>query len=164
MSKIYEPRIFIGTPLAPACGQWVDLPEDDDALEEIRADIAGDCDYIISDKEDLPGIGEHGDLQEINDYARWLVDEKPEPDVIEALSDAGLDLDEIRRKYKDGDYTIVEGYDEWDLAANYLEELGGVENALSPDCIATYFDYEKFGRGLIIDGFHQYNGHWINLY
>jgi antirestriction protein len=159
----YKPRVFIGTPLDGTCGQWVDLPASYEELEQIRWKIAGGGDHIISDMEDLPGVGQYHSLGAVSDYASWLVTENPEPDLVEAFAAAGTDIEDMPRKYKEGDYTIVEGETEADLAENYLDELGGVENVLSPDKIAAYFDYEKFGRDLTIDGFSQYGGHWVQI-
>jgi antirestriction protein len=159
----YQPCVFIGTPLNPACGEWVMLPQDSETLEAIRKGIAGDGDYIISDMADLPGVSEYAALDEVNEYAEWLVDEEPEKDVIEALLDSGISFDELPQKYKEGDYFVVDGYTEEDLGESYIEDIGGVEAALSPDKIACYFDYEKFGRDLCVDGFRQYGSHWVNV-
>jgi antirestriction protein len=163
MSNSYEPRIFIGTPQAPARGEWLSLPCDEEELNDIIHRIAGNGDFIISDKEDLPGVDEYTCPQEANEYAEWLVTEEPEADLLEAFINNGTGIDEIPALYKKGDFTIIEGDTEEDLGANYIEEMGGVENALSPDTIASYFDYEKFGRDLTIDGFQQFGSHWINL-
>jgi antirestriction protein len=163
MKNYFNPRIFIDTPLAPACGEWVSLPIDEEELEAIRQRIASNGDYIIADSEDLPGIGEYESLTDVNEYAEWLVDEEPEADNIEAFLDAGISFQDIPQKYERGDYCVVEGTDETDLAANYIEELGGLEYALTPENIAMYFDYEKFGRDLKIDGFSQHGSHWVHI-
>jgi hypothetical protein len=140
----FNPRIFIGTPLNPACGKWVDLPADSDELEATRKEIAGDRDSIISDHEDLPGIDEYTPLGEANEYAEWLVDENPEPDVIDALLDAGIEISDIPRKYDENDFFVVEGWDERELGENYIECLGGL------DCAVSAVDLERYSQwGLI---------------
>jgi hypothetical protein len=50
---------------------------------------------------DLPGVGEHAGLEEINKYAEWLLYNEPEQDSIEALLDAGIPFDELPQKYKE---------------------------------------------------------------
>jgi hypothetical protein len=159
----FYPRIFIGTPLAPACGQWVDLPIDSSALEAIRKKIAGDCDSIISDYEDLPGIVETTPLEEVNEYAEWLVNETPEPDVIDALLDAGIEIGDIPKKYEANDFFAVDGSDERELGENYVELLGGLDCAVSREELESYFDYKQYGRDLAMSGFAQYGNHWVSV-
>jgi antirestriction protein len=159
----FSPRIFLGTPQAPACGKWLDLPMDSEELEAIRNEIAGDSDYIISDIEDLPGVGEFTSLDEANEYAEWLVDENPEPDLIAAFIDVGIELNEIPRKYKENDYFMVEGTTEQELGENYIDSLGGIEYAISQENLEFYFDYKKYGRELSMSDFGQYGDHWIQI-
>jgi antirestriction protein len=164
MMNSYEPRIFIGTPQAPACGEWLSLPISFDELAAARARIADGGDYIISDFEDLPGIGQFSSLFDVNEYAEWLVNEGPEQDILEALLDAGTSFQDLPQKYKTADYTAIEADDEEELAENFIDELGGLECAVSQENLVLYFDYAKYGRDLAIEGFHKYGSHYINLY
>jgi len=132
-------------------------------LEANRKEIAGDGDYIISDTEDLPGVGEFTPLDEASEYAGWLVDKNPEPDLIDAFIAAGVELYEIPRKYRTGSYFIVEGTTEQELAENYIDSVGGIKYAVSLENLEFYFDYEKYGRELSMSDFGQYGGHWVQI-
>jgi hypothetical protein len=159
----FNPRVFIGTPLNPACGKWVDLPADSGELEATRKEIAGDRDSIISDYEDLSGINEYTPLGEANEYAGWLASENPEPDIIDALLDAGIETSDIPRKYRENDFFVVEGWDERELGENYVECLGGIDCAVSAGDLERYFNYEQYGRDLAMSGFGQYGSHWVSV-
>jgi antirestriction protein len=158
----FNPGVFLGTPQALTCGRWLGLPMDSEELEATRKEIAGEGDYIISDTEDLPGVKEFTSLDEANEYAGWLVDENPEPDLIAAFIDTGVELNEIPQKYRGNDYFMVEGTTEQELGENYIDSLGNIRCAVSQENLEFYFDYEKYGRELMLD-FGQYGDHWIQV-
>ena len=67
--------------------------------------------------------------------------------------------EEALEKALEHDYFYIEAENDTELAENYIDEVyGGVEH-MSPEVLARYFDYEAFGRDLSYDFNKTENGY-----
>jgi antirestriction protein len=153
-------KVFIGKPMDPTSGAWINLPVDDiDELQNIIDKYATEAgEYIISDYEtdaDIPSlhIDEITSLEDLHNFAEWFENENPDLDVVEALLDVGVDFDELPRKYEEGDFTVIAAEnDEEDLGREYIDQLyGGVEQ-LDQETKIRYFDEDSYRRDLDYEG------------
>ena len=80
--------------------------------------------------------------------------------IVTIMKEYSLDADEV------GDWfdEHYQGYFDNDekFADNYIDNIGGVEE-LGKDTLATYFDYNSFGRDLAYD-YSNYDGHYFSTY
>jgi len=143
-------------------GEWVDLPVDDD-FEKAFADIGiGTTDefgqpyeeWFITDYENDYGysVGEYDNIYELNEIAEKLEGlSEDETLIMEAyLENVGDDIDEALQVIEDNDYYYF--YDcrtMEDVATAYVDDLGGVENAVNDP--ENYFDYDMYGRDIRTD-------------
>lgn len=135
-------------------GEWVDLPVDsfDDVLERIGINDEYE-EWFITDYETDYGfkIGEYDNIDDLNELAE--VCEDADEDVIKALSYFGYDTaDEIADHIDNVNYvTSVSGLESAEYAVGYTfaKEYGCLD---IPDNLEPYFDYESYGRDIMIDG------------
>lgn len=133
-------------------GVWIDVKGKtaDDLQEEINAMLAasrepGAEEYAIHDYEDIPSsFGEHPSLDDIAAYVA-LVEEHGDAaraayENFRSVSEAGDAMEHYAGSYKGLDY----------FAEEYLDDSGVLSNL--PDNLRSYFDYEKFGRDLVLGG------------
>lgn len=156
-------RIFIGAIPAPAIGEWVDLPCDP---SEIDAAIQRTLDEYNSEynREDYPleeimipdyegnfGMSaaemEWADPYELNKLVERLESTYYPAEVIDCVIDLCSDLEEAADTLENGDVFYIKADDDYDLAYNYIEEMGGI-GILDKDELERYFDYEAYGRDL----------------
>lgn len=138
-------------------GEWVELPATDEEIEAVKARTGYDEtheEYFITDYEtDVDGlkIGEYDNIDELNELAE-VIDEN-DAEAVEALIYFGYDTaDEIREHIDDVCYiTTPSGFesDEEAVGYYYAEECGGLN---IPDNIKSYFDYEAYGRDIMLEG------------
>lgn len=138
-------------------GEWVDLPLDDDELEEKMHQIADngtDCDdeLFITDYEAPFKIDEYDSIEKINEKAQRIDDlDEEEQDVLEAyLDDVSDNFDEALRVVENGDYTI---YGSCDTVEELAEEF--VDNGCYgevPDGLRFYIDYDAIARDMEMNG------------
>lgn len=89
-----------------------------------------------------------------------LLDYGVPEDVVSILED-NYDLDDIDALYDIQYYEDV--YNERDLGIAYVESIGG-PSSLGEETLKDYFDYEAFGRDLVLgDGFVIENGVAVNV-
>lgn len=154
--------IFIGAVIAPACGQWVDLPADPDELRNIIKEVQdeSDCEEVmISDYEGAIECSEYANIFDLNEQAEELADfDEDQLEIIKAIQEeAGYTFDEAREIYEDGDYMMYyDCYDMSDVAREVLEETGDIYTI--PEGLRDYFDYEAYGAALDGSGNFYYLG------
>ena len=91
-------------------------------------------------------------LRKYEDFDDW------QREVFVAFIDDGYNVDETFDIVNDRDYIYYETDSDADLAYNYIDEIGGVEN-LGRDTLERYFDYDGFGRDLAYDFIKTENGY-----
>lgn len=147
-------------------GEWVELPVDEDELEEVfkRIGISDEPDadgriyeeYFITDYEsDIDGltVDEYESLDRLNEIA----------EAIENLDDWDLQIfkNAVEAGYEDADdienfdpdrYRLYEGvYDDESLGEYIIDELYGGVDGLSEEELERHFDYEAYGRDCTFD-------------
>ncbi len=157
-------------------GKWVELPKDEDELEEIIREILneGHCgevlcyheEFFITDYEAPFKVGGYEDVYRLNEWAERLENCKEEDeDVIRAIFDYAGSVEEGFTILEDGDYRVYKACDNMtDVAMEIVEEQGILSNV--PENIAQYFDYEAYGRDLEIEGTFIYipGGIYLEIY
>lgn len=138
-------------------GEWLTLPATEEEIQGVYNRTGYDEEheeYFITDYEsDVNGleIGEYDNIDDLNELAELIDDEDPEK--IEALIYFGYDTpDEIRDHLDDISYiTTPSGAESEEEAIGYYyaEECGGLD---IPDNIKSYFDYEAYGRDIMLEG------------
>ena len=136
---------------------WMSLDE-----AEEYADKYEEYEPFINDTDNVPeelGVNEYSNIPETADMLRKYEDfDDTQREVFAAFIDDGYKVDEAFDIVDDGDYFYVEGDTDTDLAYNYIDEIGGVEN-LDRDTLERYFDYDGFGRDLAFDFIKTENGY-----
>lgn len=146
-------------------GKWFDLDSADQSshadelsewMEELTEETGALCEeWIVGDSEGIPDkyVDEYSIDPEFFDYMRALEDSGLDADVFEAGLYLGIPVDKIAGAYEgffrsDADYA-------WDIVES-LGVLYGADKILS-----VYFDYEAFGRDLMINDAMEHNGHYF---
>ena len=135
-------------------GEWVDLPVDDfdPILERIGINDEYE-EWFITDYEAPFSIGEYDNIYELNEIAEAIENFSDfELEILDAFKDHGYDMDDAIQRVRDDDYLFVEGDTEEDLAYNYINMVGSFDDAVSRESKEYYFDYEAFGRDLVLGG------------
>lgn len=139
-------------------GEWVQLPKDEDELEEIIREILneGHCgdeccyheEFFITDYEAPFRVHEYENIYKLNEWAERLENCKEEDeDVIQAIFDYAGTIEEGFSILEDWRYRVFYSCCSMaEVAMEVIEEQGILSNV--PEDIAQYFDYEKYGREL----------------
>ena len=146
-------------------GKWIDLPMDEDELEETLESIAesmGDHDpeFAIHDYEwenyHIRDISEYESIHKLNEELEELasLQDWEMEEALAAVEAWGYSLEEAISKQSRGYFTLYRNMSLEDVA----EEL--VNECYSPDTptaefFARYFDYEAFARDLGFDGYTE---------
>lgn len=146
-------------------GGWVSLPQSDETLEKICSDITDELhdEVFIADYECfVPGvkISQYTDIDYLNECAREL----------EELDDYQIEIVSARVAMLDEDLgEAIDGVDNAhvfcncdsmeDVAREDIEESGLLRDV--PEELADYFDYERWGRDLEINGYYYKAGNDI---
>lgn len=135
-------------------GEWVELPVDD--FQPILDRIGINDEYeewFITDYEAPFEINEYDNIEELNDIAREIQDfDSTQLEVLNAYKEHGYDMRDAIDKVIDNDYIYLEGDTEEDLAYSYIDMAGSFEDAVSKEDKQYYFDYEAYGRDLVLGG------------
>lgn len=154
--------IFIGAVSNPTNGDWLSLPASDSEIDEAieRAQTGPDGEFyeevMIADTDGLGNsVGEYDDIRKVNEWVEAVEDAGLDEDLLEALLDE-YDLEYVADNIDSVDYwNDVD--DEKDLGYRIIEDLGW--DGISDDDKQMYFDYEGFGRDIVInDGYTIDNG------
>ena len=137
-------------------GEWLQLPATDEEIEALKNRTGYDEtheEYFITDFEtDINGltVGEYDNIDELNELAE-LIEEDPE--IAEVLIYMGYDTpEEMREKWENVYYcTTPTGAESEEAAIGYYfaEEVCCLE---IPENIKSYFDYEAYGRDIMLEG------------
>lgn len=155
-------EIFIGAVSNPTNGDWLKLPASESEIEEAieRAQTGPDGEFyeevMISDTDGLgSSVGEYDDIYSVNEWVEAIEDADLDDDLLDALLDYES-LEYVAEHIDDVDYWS-DVYDERDLGYRIVDELGF--DGISDDEKEMYFDYEGFGRDIVInDGYTIDNG------
>lgn len=159
MSDYSNVKVYVGTYAKYNCGfidgKWF-TPADYDsyedfikALRDFHSDES-DPEFMYQDAEYLPrGLYCESDFdEETFDYCKY-VSENPENAYgaycwVENFND-GWDADNFESSFM-GEYDSAEDY-----CWQYIEDCGGISEAINRDTLEMYFDYENFGREIKMD-------------
>lgn len=134
-------------------GGWIDLPATDEEIKGFLKDTVGINEqyeeFAIHDWESdyIEYPGEYASIWQVNNLAEKLDElDEDELKVFKAASEIwGVDIDD----FDAGDYWLIECNSDSDLAYEYIESIGDIENAVShPE---YYIDEEKLRRDLYYD-------------
>ena len=136
---------------------WMSLDEAEEYAEKYA-----EYEPFINDTDNVPkelGVDEYSNIPETVDMLRKYEDfDDTQREVFAAFIDDGYEVDEAFDIVDDDDYFYIEGDSDTDLAYNYIDEIGGIEN-LDRDTLERYFDYDGFGRDLAFDFIETENGY-----
>jgi antirestriction protein len=131
-------------------GKWIEPSSDEGELAQqvIAAIGSADDEYAIHDYDGFPDMGENPDLDEVAAMA-GLLEEYPYA-IVRAAMDfvSPVNADTIR-DFLDEGYGVYES--KRDYVEQYIDDAGGVVNAVPKDQINFYFDYDAFGHDVSID-------------
>ena len=129
------------------------------SVDEARdyADEYADYEPFINDTDNVPfSVSEYDNIEDVCDKLEEYesLDEQ-EREILEGLLKYyDDDFDEMLEVVKGGDYWFIPNVSSnADLAYAVIDELGGLEYAVSKDDIERYFDYEMLGRDLDFDNY-----------
>ncbi|QJT70454.1 antirestriction protein [Microcystis phage MaeS] len=145
-------------------GDWFTLPTD---FEEIAKKIGLNEqyeEYAIHDYEAPKGIkiSEYSNISKLNEIAEQLETlESYQAEEISYLVATGeLDFEEALEKLQNSEYRIFHDCNDMSDVAYEIVEEQGLLNSL-PENLRYYFDYEKYGRDLEIEGSFYYVGRGV---
>lgn len=157
-------------------GKWLDFPTTEEEIEKVLQEIGidGVCyeEIFITDYEsDIDGLsdclGEYENLHDLNYLAEKIQDMDCCTEELEALLDFGEytgSVQELETLVENTDcfqiYAEVEN--DYDLGYYYVHELGLLEE-LKGSTLASYIDYEAFGRDVRLEegGVYTQNGYYV---
>jgi len=145
-------------------GEWIEFPIDEDELEEVfeRIGISDEPDedgniyeeYFFTDWElpDGMNLGEYESIDDVNEMAEQIDDfDDDMMRVFNVAMDEGYDFDNAVSIVENRDYIIWHDCDDMgDVAEQYIDECGILEQI--PESYRNYFDYEKYGRDMELEG------------
>lgn len=146
-------------------GKWVELPIDEDELEEHLESIgvAPETEYeefFITDVDNEEGypikVEEYSNILEISEAVEALEElNDTELEIVTLLVDSkGMDIYEAIDDYKRGNVSVIYlnyGNSKSDLAQAFIDQAYGSPSELSKDTLESYFDYEAYGRDLAME-------------
>lgn len=145
-------QVFIGLVIAPAVGAWIDVPTDEDSLQEAidavlvkaRKEEPGAEEWMVADYDDFPNLGEHPKVADLAKVAELLDDHDKE--IVEAaLSEEGGDVDDAADLLEEG-YAVYDS--ETEYAEQYVDDIG-MKNINNKE---NYVDLKQLARDLMMDG------------
>lgn len=144
-------QVFIGLVAAPTLGEWIDVPSDKDELQEaidavlakVREKEPGAEEWMVSDYDEFPNLGEHPGVEKLAKVAKLLEDHDME--IVEAaLSEEGGDVDGAESLLDDG-YSV---YDSEEDYGQQLVDDFGFDNIKN---IEWYVNMDQLARDLMFD-------------
>ncbi len=134
-------------------GKWIEPSTDGDELrEQVLEAIGGnpDNEWAFHDYDAFPNMGENPDLDDVAAMAE-IIEEHPYAIVKAAMSfvwnNDRQDIDSLKEWLDDG-YGIYES--KKDYAEQLVDDMGG-PSKLGKQMIDSYFDYDAFGRDVLLD-------------
>ena len=135
-------------------GEWIEFPISKEELNKVFKRIGINKRYeefFFTDYENnVFGLGEFESIERLNkigEMLEGLEDEK----ILFSILDYGYDVEEAIEIVKDCDYVYYSNCNDMtDVAYEYVEQSGMLDNI--PEFAQIYFNYEQFGRDLMIEG------------
>ena len=145
-------------------GQWITLPMEEDALQEVLENIAAlmednDPEWFINDYEWTIDT-ELGDVHEMDSIIEWNercqeaddLEEYEAEEIAAAMEAYGYTFAEAYERQQRGCFVFYAGRDLQEVAEEIADECY-LYNA--PEFLARYFDYDAFARDLSFDGYTE---------
>ena len=135
-------------------GKWIDFPISDEELKEVFEEIGINERYeefFFTDYENNAfGLGEFESIERLNQIGEMLEGLEDE-EILFSILDYGYDAEEAIEIVKDCEYVFYNNCNDMtDVAYEYVEQSGMLDNI--PEFAQIYFNYEQFGRDLMIEG------------
>ena len=136
-------------------GEWVELPKDQDELQEILQRISKGAEIAIHDYsiEGVEGlrIGEYDNIQELNAEidALYYANDYIQELALAIVEAHGETITGAIGYAEHGDYTL---YPECTTAQELGEYFADIDFTL-PQEVARYFDFEAYGEDVANDGY-----------
>lgn len=148
-------------------GKWIELPMDEDELEEIinHYTVNGKHEAIITDYEGPIKVDEYANLQQLNALVKELEEAAEDTGIgeeeLQALLEVVDDPEEALQYIEDGAVRFYRAESWADLAMDLVYDYDWME---IPEHLRVYIDYEKLGRELELGNFHEAsNGYFVEL-
>jgi len=146
-------------------GKWIELPMDEDELEEIINTVSGKHEAIITDYEGPIKVDEYANLQQLNTLVKELKETAEDTGIgeeeLQALLEVVDDPEEALQYIEDGAVRFYRAESWADLAMDLVYDYDWME---IPEHLRVYIDYEKLGRELELGNFHEAsNGYFVEL-
>jgi antirestriction protein len=149
------PRVYVGTygkyNSGSIAGKWLDLEDyaDKDNFLKACAELhkgEHDPEFMFQDYEGIPEgmISESHVDEELWD---WIGLDDDDRELLKVYKSLGISDDATIENARDAFYGKYK--DEEDFAYEYVESTGMLHDV--PDSLKNYFDYEAFGRDLLMD-------------
>lgn len=150
------PRIYVANLAAYNAGRlkgkWIEPSTDAEELaEQVANAIGGNVDrdeWAFHDYDAFPNMGETPPLEDVAAMAE-LLEEHPYAIVRAAQSFVDRDDVDALRDFLDEGYGVYES--QRDYVESFIDDAGGVVNAVPKNMLNFYFDYDAFGHDLSID-------------
>ena len=154
-------------------GAWIELPCDKEQLEdEIQEVLKMWSDGVNKSEEfaihdyELPfKVCEYDNVYKINEYTKTIYDSGIDIDVAGTILEYFNDIEEGLEVIENNMYSVYENCENMThVAYEVIEESGYLRGV--PENIERYFDYEKFGRDLYIEGvfLETENNKYVEIY
>lgn len=159
----YEVRLFITNVKSKKSG-WFDFPIDSDEINNDLGLSNGD-EYTIGDYEAPFTISSTDSLEKINQIAEYYLEYSSATltQHMQELVNNGFFNDLLEAFERIDEIIYVEPMSVSDLAYHVTEELGLFSGI--PETVCDYFDFEKFGRDLVLSGDYAElsSGAWVAI-
>jgi antirestriction protein len=149
------PRVYVGTygkyNSGSIEGKWLDLEDysDKDEFLEACAELhkdEHDPEFMFQDYKNIPeGMISESHIE--SETWDWLNLDDDDKELLAVYKSLGFGGDESIKSARDAFYGRYD--DEEDFAYQYVEDTGMLHDV--PDNVKNYFDYEAFGRDLLMD-------------
>lgn len=160
-----EPGIWVGSWAAynegNLRGDWIhfsDTDELDEGLKKLYKRYPRDEEWGVFDHDNMIGFNSE-DIHSAREWSKnWdelrekfnLLDDEERQAMVTYIQDTQANLDDAEEAWSG---IKAEGYNrERDLAYAVVDSIGDLENTLSTEQIAGYFDYQSFARDLELGG------------
>ena len=135
-------------------GEWIEFPICKEELNKVFKRIGINERYeefFLTDYDNNAcGLGEFESIERLNKIGEMLEGLEDE-EILFSILDYGYDVEEAIEIVKDCEYVYYSNCNDMiDVAYEYVEQSGMLDNV--PEFAQIYFDYEQFGRDLMIEG------------
>ena len=144
---------FVGLVQAPALGEWIDVEDDEDdmqaaidvVVEKAKQKVPDAEEYMFSDYDGMPNLGEHASVADLVKMAQLMSDH--DETAVEAAYMLVSDIDDTEELLDNG-YGVYDG--ETEYAEQLVDDMGGPDE-MGKETVSRYIDYKKLARDLLHD-------------